>query len=87
MVREGSRWTSGWLSASFGAALAYLTGSKKHNVRLREMAVRQGLKINEYGIFREEDDRRWAGEEEEDIYRILGLPFVPPETTGGQGGN
>ena len=43
------------------------------------MAVRLGLKINEYGIFREEDDLRLGGEEEEDIYRILGLPFVPPE--------
>ncbi|MCM2359199.1 MAG: DNA polymerase/3'-5' exonuclease PolX [Geobacteraceae bacterium] len=65
--------------ASFGAALAYLTGSKGHNVRLRDMAVRMGLKINEYGIFREKDDTRLGGEEEEDVYRLLGLPFVPPE--------
>lgn len=64
---------------SFGAALAYLTGSKGHNVRLREMAVKQGLKINEYGVFREKDDRRLGGEEEEDVYRLLGLPFIPPE--------
>ncbi len=64
---------------SFGAALAYLTGSKGHNIRLREMAVKQGLKINEYGIFREKDDRRLGGEEEEDIYRLLRLPFIPPE--------
>jgi DNA polymerase (family X) len=64
---------------SFGAALAYLTGSKMHNVRLREMAVKQGLKINEYGVFREKDDRRLGGEEEEDIYRLLRLPFIPPE--------
>ena len=64
---------------SFGAALAYLTGSKMHNVRLRDMAVRQGLKINEYGVFRDEDDRRLGGEEEEDIYRLLGLPFISPE--------
>ncbi|MDP3259641.1 MAG: hypothetical protein Q8M34_03510, partial [Thermodesulfovibrionales bacterium] len=40
---------------SFGAALAYFTGSKEHNIRLREMAVKKGLKINEYGIFREKD--------------------------------
>ena len=66
-------------NASFGAALAYLTGSKGHNVRLREMAVKQGLKINEYGVFREKDDRRLGGGEEEDIYRLLGLPFIPPE--------
>lgn len=64
---------------SFGAALAYLTGSKAHNIRLRDMAVRKGLKINEYGIFREKDDKRLGGEDEEDVYRLLGLPFVPPE--------
>lgn len=66
-------------NASFGAALAYLTGSKGHNVRLREMAVKQGLKINEYGVFREKDDSHLGGGEEEDIYRLLGLPFIPPE--------
>ena len=64
---------------SFGAALAYLTGSKAHNVRLREMALKRGLKINEYGIFREEDDERLGGALEEDVYRLVGLPFVPPE--------
>lgn len=64
---------------SFGAALAYLTGGKSHNVRLRDMAVRQGMKINEYGIYREEDDQRLGGEEEEDTYRLLGLPFIVPE--------
>jgi DNA polymerase (family 10) len=64
---------------SFGAALAYLTGGKAHNVRLREMAVKRGMKINEYGIFRDEDNQRLGGENEEDVYRLLGLPFVPPE--------
>lgn len=64
---------------SFGAALAYFTGSKAHNIRLREMAVKAGLKINEYGVFREKDDRKIGGKKEEDIYRILGLPFIPPE--------
>jgi DNA polymerase (family X) len=64
---------------SFGAALAYFTGSKAHNIRLREMAIKKGLKINEYGIFRERDDRKLGGEREEDVYRILGLPFIPPE--------
>ena len=64
---------------AFGAALAYLTGSKGHNIRLRDMAVRQGLKINEYGIFREKDDKRLGGEEEEDVYRLLGLPWIAPE--------
>ena len=64
---------------SFGAALAYLTGSKPHNVRLREMAVKRGLKVNEYGIFRAEDDERLGGESEEDVYRLVGLPFIAPE--------
>jgi DNA polymerase (family 10) len=64
---------------SFGAALSYLTGSKGHNIRLRDMAVKAGLKLNEYGIFRESDDARLGGEEEEDVYRVLGLPFIPPE--------
>ena len=64
---------------SFGAALAYLTGGKQHNVRLREMAVKRGLKINEYGVFREQDNLRLGGENEEDVYRLLGLPFVAPE--------
>jgi len=48
-------------------------------VRLREMASRRGLKINEYGVFREADGRRLGGREEEDVYKALGLPFVPPE--------
>lgn len=65
--------------ASFGAALAYLTGSKGHNILLRDMAVKQGLKINEYGIFREKDGSRLGGGEEEDVYRLLGLPYIPPE--------
>lgn len=64
---------------SFGAALAYFTGSKEHNIRLREMAVKKGLKINEYGVFREKDDEKLGGKDEEDVYRILGLPFIPPE--------
>jgi DNA polymerase (family 10) len=64
---------------SFGAALAYFTGSKAHNIRLREMAVKAGMKINEYGIFREKDNKKLGGEKEQDVYRILGLPYIPPE--------
>lgn len=63
----------------YGAALAYFTGSKAHNIRIREMAVRKGFKINEYGIFDEKSGDRIAGEKEEDIYRLLGIPFIPPE--------
>ncbi|MBI4354737.1 MAG: DNA polymerase/3'-5' exonuclease PolX [Candidatus Omnitrophica bacterium] len=64
---------------SFGAAWQYFTGSKEHNVRLREMAVRRGLKINEYGVFRLATGARVAGRDEEDIYRALELPWIPPE--------
>ncbi len=63
----------------FGAALAYFTGSKAHNIRLREMAVRSGLKINEYGVFREKDQKKLGGRREEEVYRLLGLPFIAPE--------
>lgn len=62
---------------SFGAALQYFTGSKAHNIKLREMAKKKGLKINEYGIFKNE--KKIGGKEEEEIYRILDLPWVPPE--------
>jgi DNA polymerase (family 10) len=71
--------------ASYGAALAYLTGSQAHNVRLREMAQKRGLKINEYGIFREDDNARVGGENEEDIYRLLELSFVPAVLREDQG--
>jgi len=63
--------------ASFGAALQYFSGSKAHNVRLRELAVKAGLKLNEYGLFR--GDERIAGASEEEIYAGLGLAPVPPE--------
>ncbi len=64
---------------SFGAALQYFTGSKAHNIKLREMASKRGLKINEYGVFRESDNKKIGGRTEEEIYRILGLPWIPPE--------
>jgi DNA polymerase (family 10) len=62
---------------SFGAALQYFTGSKQHNIVLRGRAKDQGLKINEYGVFRGE--RMIAGRTEEDVYAALGLPCIPPE--------
>ncbi len=64
-------------AASFGAALAYFTGSKDHNVALRRIAQEQGLKLSEYGVFRAE--RRIAGRTEEDVYEALGLPWIAPE--------
>jgi len=64
-------------SESFGAALQYFTGSKEHNVRLRELAKKLGYKINEYGIFKNEEPH--GGREEADIYRLLKMSPVPPE--------
>jgi DNA polymerase (family 10) len=64
---------------SFGAALQYFTGSKEHNVSLRTRALKMGLSLNEYGLFRIEGETRVAGEAEEQIYEALGLPWIPPE--------
>lgn len=64
---------------SFGSALAYFTGSKEHNIRLRDLAKGMGLKLNEYGIFKEKSGEKIGGREEEEIYRVLGLQYVPPE--------
>jgi DNA polymerase (family 10) len=65
--------------ANFGAAMQYFTGSKDHNVALRTRAVKMGLKLSEYGLFRVEGDVRVAGETEEGVYAGLGLPWIPPE--------
>jgi DNA polymerase (family 10) len=65
--------------ASFGAAMQYFTGSKEHNVALRQRAIRMGLKLSEYGLFRAEDDVRIAGKTEEEVYNALGLDWIPPE--------
>ena len=66
--------------ASWGAALQYFTGSKEHNVRIRGMAKAIGLKINEYGVFKSDDEScRVAGANEEEIYALVGMPWVPPE--------
>ncbi|PMQ02341.1 MAG: DNA polymerase III [Dictyoglomus sp. NZ13-RE01] len=70
---------------SFGAALQYFTGSKNHNIKLRELALKKGLKINEYGVFRLSDNKKIAGEKEEEIYEVLGLQYIPPELREDQG--
>jgi DNA polymerase (family 10) len=62
-----------------GAALQYFTGSRNHNIALRDRAIRRGFKLNEYGLFRIEDDLKVAGEGEEEIYGELGLDWIPPE--------
>jgi DNA polymerase (family 10) len=71
---------------SIGAALQYFTGSKEHNVKLRAMAVRKGLKVNEYGVYKVDDDQTsLAGRTEEEVYAALGLPWIPPELREGAG--
>ncbi len=62
---------------SFGAAMQYFTGSKAHNVVVRGLAKDRGLKINEYGVFRGEE--QIAGQDEEGVYAAMDLPWFPPE--------
>jgi len=68
---------------SYGAALLYFSGSKAHNVKLRTIASKNGLKINEYGIFKGEE--KIAGETEREMYGTLGLPLIPPELRENRG--
>ena len=62
----------------WGAAMIYFTGSKPHNIRIREMAVRKGLKLSEYGLFRAKSGRLIVAETEEEVYERLGLPWITP---------
>src|SRR4029453_11489923 len=64
---------------SLGAALQYFTGSRGHNIALRDRAIPRGLKLNEYGLYRVDDNTCVAGADEDGIYRALGLAPVPPE--------
>jgi DNA polymerase (family X) len=70
---------------SLGAALQYFTGSKAHNIAVRDRAIQQGYKLNEYGLFTADGDVRVAGEDEAGIYERLGLAFVPPELRESRG--
>jgi DNA polymerase (family 10) len=72
-------------AASRGAAMQYFTGSKAHNIALRDRAIARGFKLNEYGLYRIEDETAVAGESEEGIYEALGLAWIPPELREGQG--
>ena len=62
---------------SYGAAVHYFTGSKAHNIAIRKLGVQRKLKINEYGIFK--GDERISGHDEEDVYKAVDLPWIPPE--------
>ena len=63
----------------WGAALQYFTGSKQHNVHLREIAKEKGLKVNEYGVYKVDTNEKIAGETEEGVYESVGMQWVPPE--------
>ena len=62
---------------SYGSALQYFTGSREHNIHLRNIAIEKGLKLNEYGVYR--GSEMVAGENEEEVYRVLGLSWIAPE--------
>lgn len=68
---------------SYGAALHYFTGSKAHNIAIRAMGQKKGLKINEYGVFR--GAKAIAGKTEEDVYKSVGLPYIEPELRENRG--
>jgi DNA polymerase (family 10) len=70
---------------SRGAAMQYFTGSKAHNIAIRDRAIQRGLKLNEYGLFKVEDDSRVAGDTEQGIYDALGMCFVEPELRENRG--
>lgn len=69
--------------ASYGAALHYFTGSKEHNIALRKMAVKRGMKVNEYGVFK--DEHKIAGRTEKEIYGRFGLAYIEPELRENRG--
>ncbi len=70
---------------SRGAAMQYFTGSKAHNIALRDRAIDLGFKLNEYGVFRVADESRIAGSREEEVYEAIGLPWIPPELREARG--
>jgi len=70
---------------SFGAALQYFTGSKDHNIALRRRALKKDWRLNEYGLTDLADGHVIAGRSEEDVYRALGLPLIPPELRENRG--
>lgn len=95
MVRGATK-TTAWLKIglscdlrviepdSFGAALQYFTGSKDHNVQVRQIAVKKGYKLNEYGLY-DKKDKLISSKNEEDIYETLGMQWMPPEMREARG--
>lgn len=70
---------------SFGAALQYFTGSKEHNIKMRSLAIKEGYKLNEYGLFDKKTKKFIAGNNEEEIYYKLGLEYIEPELRENRG--
>ena len=71
--------------SEFGSALYYFTGSKEHNIEVRKLALNKNLKINEYGVFRNSDNERIAGNTEEEIFKSIDLSYIPPEIRENRG--
>ncbi len=70
---------------SYGAALQYFTGSREHNIQIRKIAIKRGLKVNEYGVFRKDTDEYIVGKDEKDVYSVLGLQYIEPELRENRG--
>ena len=70
---------------SFGSALQYFTGSKEHDVTLRKIAISKGLRLNEWGVYDDNNNRLIASSKEEEVYDILGLKWIPPEMRENKG--
>jgi len=70
---------------SYGAALFYFTGSREHNIAVRKLGVKRGLKINEYGVFKGKKEKRIAGRTEEEVYKQVKLPYIEPELRENRG--
>lgn len=70
---------------SFGAALQYFTGSKEHNIQIRNLAIKKGFKVNEYGVFEKDTEKYVAGKHEEEVYKAIGLQYIEPELRENRG--
>ncbi len=70
---------------SFGSALQYFTGNKDHNIELRKIAIKKGYKLSEYGLFEKRTNKMVAGKTEEEVYKKLGLRYIPPELRENRG--
>lgn len=70
---------------SFGAALQYFTGSKDHNIKCRQIAIKKGFKLNEYGLFKKKGNKYVCGKTEQEVYKKLGMQFIEPELRENRG--